>query len=224
MIRLILLLTFILGINNLNCQTYIKPIIGYGFSKNQSPNTGLYEPDLVNGDAISDESFTNGSLLLGLSIEQKITPKISVVSSFAYVHQKQVMTHNFAGVFTTIYNSTTRFRRINIELVPAYEIFPRLKLGLGGKYSRIHSFELRKAFGNNPYEFKDVRFDGNGNSHLFGWSSSLSYSIYDFEIEINYSFVDEINKPIKIYIENSSFIQITLGYKFGFNSARDSKV
>lgn len=216
MTRLILLAVLALGINNLKSQTYVKPVIGYGFSKNTGPDIiDPFEFDYRNGEAVSDKKFTNGSFSLGLRIEKYITPKVAIFGGGHYVFEKQEMEHSFP--FSEIFEAFTRFRRINFEFAPTYNISSKLKLGLGGVYSLIRDFEIYQVSSINSGGWVDISPDVSGDSHLVGLFGLVSYSINNFEVELNYSLVSKMIEPQKTYVEKSSAIQIALGYKFGLN-------
>lgn len=217
MTRLILLVVFVLGINNLRAQTYIKPVIGYAVSKNIGPDiANPFEFDYRNGEAISDEKFTNGSFLFGLRVEKYISPKMSIAVSGSYIFGKQEMGHRFP--YSEIYEASTRFRNINFEFIPTYDILPKLKLGLGGRYSLVRNFEIYTLSTINSGKWRDISPDISGDSHLVGLIGLVGYSFDNFEIELNYSLVSEMIEPQKTYVEKSNAIQVTLGYRFGLSN------
>jgi len=191
---------FSLKISFVYSQTYLEPILGYGFSK----NIGFSDNEYVGID-IPVNNFNSRNLLLGAAVTSYITNNIS----FKIIGQnsKNFVGYSGRGIvgFTDM-----KFKKFNVSLTPILHIFKNIEIGVGINYNRLYNFEIGKEL-KQGYYWSKLNIPINQNQ--IGWVTSLSYNYKSILMSLQYFDSYSVRAEIHHYIKRTGLIELSLTYR-----------
>jgi len=186
--------------NSLMAQTYVAPVLGFGFSK----HTGFTHEESPFGHVASSNKYQDDSFLYGLAISQKITK--SGLIEFIGTHARQSAPYvdfGFVGY------DGIRFNRLSFTLNAKYQIIGGLETGIGFVFKHLYSFEM--GLSRNDYWYT---LDKQQNTNQIGWTCSLGYEYKSFYLGVAYVYCKTPESQNPYLIKNSSSIEIMASYRF----------
>lgn len=200
--------------------------------------TGIDALVLNNQGTASDDCFFYGkgcieggavinTPLIGIKINQRISPKIALTYQSSYAKKKFDFIAYLHGFVYDYHGEAIDFENFMHQLGANYYLNERLYIGgaLGLQQYRNIILFYRHEFGDSRTEVFEVQM---GNEHQWGGTLRAGYTIRNIDIELSYyhginsSKIDWTSSNDREYFDTntSQRIALTIGYMFNFNNKK----
>ncbi len=202
LLKHILFFLFLMTAQYVHSQTFIEPILGASFAKNEAyaGNHSIFH----GGYVISDPKFERANISVGIAISQHITKRFHLRTIFQYGENH--MGYSDRGVVGL---TDFKFERYTFSTIPSFQIFNHFTIGTGINCHRLSNMQG----GKRNLDLWSELLENHAEFQL-GGILSIGYNFRSILLFLNYTNLHSISKRAGSFIKKSTVLELTLGYRF----------